>query len=127
MPVSEDRVRITIEGPKDQVLMDSNREYSDATLDMYRYVVASPFRTVVVRLGPSASVGLELLAAPEPPKVYTYWERTTVPFGDFTRFRVDETGQWQIFREDDWQDCIYIRSLEDLAHRAYNLRKSGSE
>lgn len=123
MPVSEDRVRITIEGPKDQVLMDSNREYSDATLDMYRYVVASPFRTVTVRLGPSASVGLELLAAPEPPKVYTQWLRNTEPFGEYTKFRVDEGGQWQIFRNDVWQDCTYIKSFDDLAFRAHMLRK----
>lgn len=122
---SKERVRITIEGPIDQVSMQQHRDPHEPYMHLYE--VASPVRTVTVQLGQCVNMRLERLPAPEPPKVYTYWRRQTAPFSESTSFRVDEAGQWQIFREGDWQDCIYIRSLEDLAHRAYTLRKSGPE
>lgn len=117
MIASKDRIRITIEGPRDQI------QYR-----MDYWPSGDPFLdTLTISHVYDADVTIEVIKPPEPPKVYTYWERNTAPLVEFTRFRVDEDGQWQIFREDAWQDCIYIRSLEDLAHRAYLLRKAGSE
>jgi hypothetical protein len=127
MAASKDRVRITIEGPRDQLQFESNYYTPpDYSWPAATTVIPSLLESITVSTGLGCEVSFEILKPPAPPKVYTYWQRiTSANSFIYTQFRVDEDGQWQIFREDAWQDCIYIRSLEDLAHRAFNLRKSG--